>query len=81
MTAALTAPAFAEWNVLKPVPAPATASDSCMIVERTAAATGEEKIAGPFSTESAAKAAAATAPGCMNQNAARHNPMNVSKPN
>jgi hypothetical protein len=81
MTAALSAPAFAEWNVLKPVPAPATAYDSCIIVERTAAATGEQKIAGPFSTESAAKTAAASATACMNQNAAHHNPMNVSKPN
>ena len=64
MTAAFTAPAFAEWNVLKPTPGPASPTDLCMIVERTAAATGETKIAGPFATEAEAKTAAEAAPAC-----------------
>jgi hypothetical protein len=81
MTAAFSAPAFAEWNVLKPVPAPSSATDVCMIVERTAAKTGEERIAGPFATESQAKTAAAAAPACINQNADHSSPMNGAKPN
>jgi hypothetical protein len=64
MTAAFSAPAFAEWNVLKPVPAPANPDELCMVVERGAAATGETKIAGPFATQSEANAAAATAVAC-----------------
>ena len=40
MTVALTAPAFAEWNVLKGVPGPSESESACMVVERTAAATG-----------------------------------------
>lgn len=67
-TAAFTAPAFAEWNVLKPNPAPSGSEEVCMIVERTAAATGEALIAGPFATEDEAKAAADAAPACMNRN-------------
>jgi hypothetical protein len=81
MTAALTAPAFAEWNVLKPVPAPSTATDVCMIVQRTAAAAGEERIAGPFATEAQAKTAAAAAPACINQNADHNDAMKGAKAN
>jgi hypothetical protein len=57
MTAAFAAPAFAEWNVLKPNQPPATATQVCMVVER-AAAPGETQIAGPFASEEEAKTAA-----------------------
>jgi hypothetical protein len=69
MTVAFTAPAFADWNVLKPVPGPSDAKEVCMIVERVAAATGETLIAGPFMTEAEAKTAAEAAPACKNEGA------------
>jgi hypothetical protein len=64
MTAAFSAPAFAEWNVLKTIPAPQSAGELCMVVERGAAATGETKIAGPIATQKQANAAEATAVAC-----------------
>jgi hypothetical protein len=79
MTAAFTAPAFAEWNVLKPMPAPASGSASCIVVQRVAAATGEERIAGPFTTKKKARAAAAAAPDCLNHTSTQ-TPMKGSKP-
>ena len=68
MTAAFTAPAFAEWNVLKAVPGPSTAESACMVVERIAAPAGETLIAGPFATEAEANAALDAAPACENRN-------------
>ena len=68
MTAAFTAPAFAEWNVLKAVPGSSGGESACMVVERIAAPAGETLIAGPFVTEAEAKAALDTAPGCENRN-------------
>ena len=64
MTAALTAPALAEWNVLKPVPGPANPGELCMVVDRGAAITGETKIAGPFATRADAYKAEAAAVPC-----------------
>jgi hypothetical protein len=68
MTAAFTAPAFAEWNVLKAVPGPSGSESACLVVERIAAATGETLIAGPFASESEAQAALDAAPACSNRN-------------
>ena len=68
MTAAFTAPAFAEWNVLKAVPGPSGSTSACMVVERIAAPAGETLIAGPFATEAEAQAALDSAPGCENRN-------------
>jgi hypothetical protein len=68
MTAAFTAPAFAEWNVLKAVPGPSGSESACLVVERTAAATGETLIAGPFASETEANAALEAAPACANRN-------------
>ena len=64
MTAAFSAPAFAEWNVLKPIPTPKSSDEVCMVVDRGAAATGEMKIAGPFATQSEANAALTSALAC-----------------
>jgi hypothetical protein len=64
MMAALTAPAFAEWNVLKPIPTAANPGELCMVVERGAATAGETKIAGPFATQAQANAAESSAAAC-----------------
>ena len=70
LTAAFTVPSLAaEWNVLKPTPAPADAKEVCLVVERAAAVAGETLIAGPFATEEEGKAAAMAAPACTNQGA------------
>ena len=68
MTAAFTAPAFAEWNVLKAVPGPSGSESACLVVERIAAPAGETLIAGPFASESEAKSALDAAPACHNRN-------------
>jgi hypothetical protein len=73
MTAALTAPAFAEWNVLKAVPGPSGSQSACLVVERIAAPAGETLIAGPFATEAEAKSALDAAPACENRNANESN--------
>jgi hypothetical protein len=64
MTAAFTAPAFAEWNVLKPIPGPANPGELCMVVDRGAASMGEMKIAGPFATRAEANKAEGAAAAC-----------------
>ncbi len=67
MVAAFSAPAFAEWNVLKPTAAVSGPENVCMVVERVAAVAGETMIAGPFATEAEAKTAADSAPACKNE--------------
>jgi hypothetical protein len=64
MTVALTAPALAEWNVLKAVPGPANPGELCTVVDRGRAISGEMKIAGPFATQAQAKQAEAAAAAC-----------------
>lgn len=61
LLAAISGPAMAaDWYIVKSSAGPAGASgeaggnyDPCMVVDRMAAATGEEQIAGPFPTQSA----------------------------
>jgi hypothetical protein len=66
VTAAATAPALADWNIVKSVPE-TTNGGSCMVVERDAAATGETRVGGPFATEAEAKAAVDTTEACRNK--------------
>ena len=48
------------------LPGPSGSESACLVVERTAAATGETLIAGPFASETGANAALEAAPACTN---------------
>jgi hypothetical protein len=58
--AAISAPALADWYVLKGAP---PGEGDCFVADRMAAA-GESQIAGPFATQAAGEEAAAGQAGC-----------------